>query len=155
MISPTINEKIAQALKAKDEIRLSTLRLLSSALNYEKIAKQHELSEDEENAVVKREAKKRQDAIEALRLAQGKPTSSVKSVIESRLEQENKELAILKEFLPEDMGEDELKDLVDKMIAETGASGMQDFGKVMGAVMAKVRGRADGNKVAEMVKSKL
>ena len=65
MISDTITQKIAEAMKKRDEIRLSTLRLLSSALNYEKIAKQHDLSEEEELGVVRREAKKRKDAVEA------------------------------------------------------------------------------------------
>jgi len=68
MISETINQKIAEAMKARDEILLSTLRMLSSALNYEKIAKQHDLSEEEEIAVVKKEAKKRLDAISQIRV---------------------------------------------------------------------------------------
>lgn len=65
MIADTITQKIGEALKAHDEIRLSTLRMLSSALNYEFIAKQHKLSEEEELVVVRREAKKRKEAIEA------------------------------------------------------------------------------------------
>ncbi|KKQ41373.1 MAG: hypothetical protein US60_C0042G0006 [Microgenomates group bacterium GW2011_GWC1_37_8] len=108
MIADTINQKIAEALKAKDVIRLSTLRLLSSAFNYERITKQHELSEEEEIVVVKRETKKRVEAMEAIRLAQGKQSSSDSATLEKRLEQEKKELDILKEYLPEEIGEEEL-----------------------------------------------
>lgn len=90
MISDTISQKIAEAMKARDEIRLSTLRLLSSALNYERIAKQHELSEEEELQVVRKEAKKRKDAIEAYKKAEAF----------DRADKESKELVILEEFLP-------------------------------------------------------
>jgi len=98
MIVETINNQIAKALKARDEIRLSTLRLLSSALNYEFIAKQHKLSEEEELAVVRREVKKRKDAIEALRHAQVKLTSSSEEAMRVRLGNEEKEMKILQEF---------------------------------------------------------
>ena len=105
MIVPTITQKIAEAMKARDEIRLSTLRLLSSALNYEFIAKQHVLSEEEELSVVRREAKKRKEAIEALRQAQGKLTIDPAGV-PGRIEREKKELKILEEFLPAQMTDD-------------------------------------------------
>lgn len=90
MISDTINQKIAEALKAHDEIRLSTLRMLSSALNYEFIAKQHKLSEEEELVVVVKEAKKRKEAIGIYK----------KVAANDRAEKEEKELKILEEFLP-------------------------------------------------------
>lgn len=155
MLGSSINQKIADALKSKDEVRLSTLRLLSSAFNYEKIAKQHELSGEEEIAVIKREAKKRQDAIGSLREAQKGKSTSDETTLKARLEREEKELAILKEFLPEEMSDDELKKIVENAISETGASGMKDMGKVIGLVMGKAKGRADGKKVSEMIKKKL
>lgn len=145
MIADTINQKIAEALKARDEIRLSTLRMLSSALNYERIAKQHELSDKEEIVVVRREAKKRLDAIEAYE----------KAGAQDRAEKEKEELRILKKYLPEDLLDEELNKLVDESISQMGAKSDQDLGRVMGVVMEKVAGRADGKKVAEMVKSKL
>ena len=154
MITDTITQKIGEALKARDEIRLSTLRLLSSALNYEFIAKQHILSEEEELAVVKREAKKRKDSIEAFKQAQGKTTNSTVS-LEDRIAKEEKELVILKEFLPEEISEEDLKKLVDAVIVETGATAISDMGKVIGLVMAKAGGRADGSMVAGLVKAKL
>jgi len=145
MIADTINQKIAEALKARDEIRLSTLRLLSSALNYEFIAKQHKLSEEEELVVVGREAKKRKDAIEAYEKAGAK----------DRAEKEKKELTILEKYLPEQMKDEELTKLVEEAISLTGATTIADMGKVMAAVMSKVQGRADGGRVSSLVKQKL
>lgn len=145
MIAETLQAKIGEALKAKDEIRLSTLRLLSSAFNYEFIAKQHKLSEEEEIAVIQREAKKRRDAIEAYE----------KAGATDRAEKEKKEMAILQEFLPEQLSDEKLSKLVDEAVAETGASSLPDMGKVMGAVMPKVGGRADGGRISALVKARL
>jgi uncharacterized protein YqeY len=145
MIADTITKQIAEALKAKEEIRLSTLRLLSSALNYEFIAKQHVLSEEEELVVVRKEAKKRKDAIEAYE----------KAGATDRAEKEKKELKILEEFLPQEMSETELAKIVDEVISQTGANSPSEMGKLMGPIMAKVAGRADGKRVSDMVKEKL
>lgn len=145
MIADTITGQIGEAMKARDEIRLSTLRMLSSALNYEKIAKQHDLSVDEEIVVVKKEAKKRLDAIEAYEKANAL----------DRAEKERQELAILREFLPEEMGEEELAKILDDVFQEVNPQGMGDMGRVIGAVMGKAGNRADGKKVAEAVKARL
>ena len=145
MIANTINQKIAEALKAKDEIRLSTLRMLSSALNYERIAKQHDLSEEEELVVVQKEAKKRKDAIEAYE----------KAGATDRAGKEKTELDILKKYLPVEMSAEELVKIINEVVGELRAEGMKDAGKVIGAVMKKAAGRAEGSKVAEIVKSKL
>lgn len=145
MIADTINKKIAEALKAHDEVRLSTLRLLSSALNYEFIAKQHKLNEEQELVVVRREGKKRKEAIEAYEKAGAK----------ERADKEKKELAILAEFLPAEMTEEEIIRLVNEAMRQTGAKTLAEMGKVIGLVMAKAKGRADGGKVAELVRSKL
>lgn len=145
MIADTINQDIAKALKAKDEIRLSTLRLLSSALNYEFIAKQHVLTEEEELSVVRREAKKRKEAIEAYE----------KAGANDRAEKEKKELAVLEEFLPAQMPDEELIKIVDEAISTLGAASMADMGKVMGAVVPKVAGRADGGRISKLVSEKL
>jgi len=154
MIAETITQKIAEALKAKDEIRLSTLRLLSSAFNYEFIAKQHKLSEEEELAVVRKEAKQRKESIEAFKMAQGKQTTSGTNQ-DKRIKQEQAELTILEEFLPAQMSDTELEKIVDGAISETGAKGISDMGKVIGMVMQKTAGRAEGSKVAGLVKKKL
>jgi hypothetical protein len=153
MISDVITKKIGEAMKAKDEIKLSTLRLLSSALNYEFIAKQHKLSEEEELAVVKREANKRKDTIETYEKLKDPKTPN--PGIQQRIDQEKKELEILKEYLPAEMPDDELQKLVDDAMSETGATSISDMGKVIGNVMGKAQGKADGKKVAEKVKEAL
>lgn len=145
MIVPNINKLIAEALKARDQIRLSTLRMLSSAFNYERINLQHDLTEDEELSVVRKEAKKRKDAIEAYKNAQR----------DDLAEKEQKELEILQEFLPAEMSDDDLEKVVDEAIKEIGATDMSKMGQVMGAVMKKTSGQADGSRVSSMVKSKL
>ena len=145
MIVSTINQKIQDAMKARDDVRVSTLRLLSSAFNYERIAKQHELSEEEELAVVRREAKKRKEAIEAYE----------KAKVQEKVDREKAELAILDEFLPQQMSDEELVKIVEEVVKTTGATSLADIGKVMGAVMGKVSGLADGGRVSELVKKKL
>lgn len=145
MILASINQKIAEAMKSKDEVRVSTLRLLSSALNYERIAKQHDLSEEEELAVVRREIKKRKDAIEAFE----------KVGASDRAERERLELAILKEYLPEELGEEELAVLIEESIESLGAKSHQDAGRVIGEVLRKAGGRVEGSKVAEFVRARL
>jgi len=145
MIADTITKLIGEAMKARDEIRLSTLRMLSSALNYEKIAKQHELNKEEELTVVRRELKKRKDAIEAYE----------KAGATDRAEKEKKEATILEAYLPAQMDDTELEKIVQETISETGVQGLGEMGKIMGAVMPKVGGRADGGRVSGMVKKLL
>ena len=151
MIRDTINKQIGDALKAHDELRLMTLRGLSSALNYEFINKQHELSEDEEIAVVRREVKKRNDTVETYKSLQEKDPAHVQEKIDKELA----EITILKEFLPPDMDEKVLQKLVDDAISEVGASSIKDMGRVMGIVKTKAGNAADGSKIAELVKAKL
>ena len=154
MISDTITQKIGEVMKLKDEIRLSTLRLLSSALSYEFIAKQHVLTGEEELAVVRREVKKRKDAIEALQQAQGKHTTSG-SNMDERIKKEEAEMAILEEYLPAQMPDEELIKIVNEAILTMGATSMADMGKVMGVVVPKVAGRADGGRISKLVSEKL
>lgn len=145
MIAQEIQQKIMEAMKARDEIRLSTLKMLSSALNYEKIEKMHDLSGEEEIVVVMREAKQRRDSIEAY----------TKAGAEDRAQKEKAELAILEEYLPAQMSDEELGMLVDEAISQTGATSMSDMGKVIGAVMAKAAGKVDGARVSGVAKAKL
>ena len=145
MITDSIQEQITKAMKEKDEVRLSTLKLLSSELHNAKIAKIADLTKEEEITVVKREASKRRDAIEAYEKAGAK----------DRAEKEKQELAILNEFLPEQMSEEEVKKLVNEVITQTGAKEIKEMGKVMGQVMAKSKGQADGKIVSLLVKEML
>lgn len=141
-ITDSINKQIHEAMKAHEEIKLSTLRLLTSALSYEKIAAQRELTDEEEIAVVRREAKKRNDAIEVYEKV-GSP---------ERAEAERKELSVLKAYLPQEMSEEELEKIVAEVVADLKPTGMADMGKVIGVVVGKTAGRADGKKVSELVK---
>lgn len=145
MITETIKKQIIEAMKAKDELRLSTLKLLSSSLHNAEIDKRRVLNEEEELEVVAKEAKKRKDAIEAYEKAGQK----------ERADKEKKELEILSQFLPEEISDDELGKIIDETVKELGVSNMQDMGRAIGAVMAKVKGRADGKKVSDVVRAKL
>ena len=145
MISDTLQKQIIEAMKAKDSVRVSTLRMLSSELKNAKIDKGSDLTEEEELKVVQKEAKKRKDSIE----------SYDKAGRSELAESEKEELAILQEYLPEELSDDELSKLIDEAVRETGASSVQDMGKVIGIVIGKAKGAADGKKVAEMVKGKL
>ena len=144
MIAGKLQQIIGEAMKAHDELRTSTLRLLSSAFNYEKIAKQHELTEEEELVVIQKEAKQRRDSIEAYK----------KAGAEDRAQKEDAELKILAEFLPPEMDEATLSKLVMEAIAQVGAKSMADMGRVIGAVKAKAP-NVDGGKIAQIVGLKL
>lgn len=144
MIAQTLQQKIGEAMKAHDEVKLSTLRLLSSALNYEKIAKQHELTDEEEIAVIRKEAKQRKDSVEAYKKAGAMDLAA----------KEEAELVILQEYLPPEMNEEDLTKIVIEAITQTGAKTMADMGKVMGMVKSKAP-EADGGRVAGIVKKEL
>jgi uncharacterized protein YqeY len=146
MLVDQIKTQIIEAMKARDEIRVSTLKMLSSALTNAEIAKKREkLTEEEELKVVRSEAKKRSDAIEMYKKA---------NEVE-RADKENKELKILQEFLPEELSNEELEIIVKGSIEQSGAKSMTDMGKVMGMVVKKVEGRADGKRISEIVRSLL
>ena len=142
MISETLQAKIQEAMKAGDAVRVSTLRLLSNAFHNEKIAKQRDLAEDEEMVLLRRQLKQREEAVDAYDKG-GRPEAAQK---------ERDEAAVLKEFMPEQMSEDEIGQIADKVIAELGKG---DFGQVMGAVMKEVSGKADGKTVSSVVSGKL
>ncbi len=154
MIAGKLQQMVGEAMKAHDEVRLSTLRLLLSAFNYEKIEKQHELTDDEELAVIRKQAKQRKDSIEALRQAQGKPTTSSEEEIGNRISREEAELKILQEFLPPEMDEAALSKLVTDAIIQADAKTKADMGKVIGIVKAKAP-NVEGGKIAQIVNSKL
>lgn len=137
-----LNNHLKEAMKSRDEISLGTLRMLKSALKNREIElKQDELPEDEILAVIKKELKKRQDAIE----------SFIQAGRDELADKEKAEAEILQKYLPAMMSEDEVAKLVDEVIA----SGENNFGAVMKAVMAKSNGLADGKIVQQLVKQKL
>ncbi|KKR10558.1 MAG: GatB/Yqey [Candidatus Woesebacteria bacterium GW2011_GWA1_39_21] len=151
MIKDSLTKQIGEALKAHDELRLTTLRMLLSALNYEFIAKQHELNQDEEIAVVRREVKKRKDTVETYKsLIKNDPVH-----VQEKIDKEQSEIKILSEYLPAEIDEGKLNEIIDNVMTETQAKEMKDMGKVIALVKSKVGGAADGARIAEIVKSKL
>lgn len=133
------------AMKAKDKAKLKTIRMLKASLQNEKLAKQDDLTEQEELDILAREKKQRLDSLQEFKQA-GR---------DDLVDEVEEELAIVAEYLPEPLSDNEVKEIVQSVIDSVNASGMQDMGKVMGAVMPKVKGRADGNFVSEVVKAKL
>ena len=130
------------AMRARDERRTTTLRMALAAAHNQRIARGRELTDDEVTDVVGREVKQRRESIDVYRDA-GR---------EDRAAGEEAEVAILSEFLPEQLTDDEIEVIARAAIAETGASGPGDTGKVMGRVAPQTRGRADGRRVSEIVR---
>jgi uncharacterized protein YqeY len=138
---------LTTAMKARDELRTATLRMVLSAVTAEEVSgkEARELSDDEVQAVLRREAKKRREAAEAFAGA-------------GRAEQAAREQAEeggLGDYLPAQLEDADLVAIVADVVTRTGASGMKDMGKVMGAVQAAVAGRAEGGRVAAEVRRQL
>jgi hypothetical protein len=140
-----IDEELKAAMRARDAERRDALRLILSSLKAAEKELQRPLSEEEELQVLQRERKRRVEAAEAFRSG-GR---------EEQAASEERELAVLQEFMPEPLSEDELEDIVDDVIAEVGATSMADLGRVMADVMPQVSGRADGSAVSQLVREKL
>jgi uncharacterized protein len=137
--------EVKDAMLARDATRRDALRLILNSLRSAEKDLQRPLSEEEELQVLQRERKRRNEAAEAFR-AGGR---------EEQAAQEETELAILEEFMPEPLSEEELEQIVDDAIAETGATSLRDMGRVMADVMPQVAGRADGSAVGQIVREKL
>jgi uncharacterized protein len=140
-----IEDEVKEAMLARDVERRDALRLILSSLRSAEKDLQRPLSEGEELQVLQRERKKRIEAAEAFHDA-GR---------DDRAAKEEAELAVLQEFMPEPLSEDELERIVDDAIAENGATSLQDLGRVMADVMPQVAGRADGSAVGQLVREKL
>ena len=140
-----IKEQLADAMRERDDARRDTLRLILSSLQGAEKELQRPLTEDEELQVLQRERKKRVEAADAFRNA-GR---------EEQADKEEAELDVLEEFMPEPLSEDELEEIVDDAIAETGATSLRDLGRVMADVMPQIAGRADGSAVSQLVREKL
>jgi len=140
-----IEAEVREAMKARDAERRDALRLIVNALKNSEKELQRPLSDDEELQVLQRERKRRVEAAEAFRTGGA----------EERALAEERELAILEEFMPEPLSEDEIDEIVDDAIAEVGATSMADLGRVMADVMPQIAGRADGSVVSQIVREKL
>jgi uncharacterized protein YqeY len=140
-----IEDELKAARLARDEDRRDALSLILHALRDAEKELQRPLSDEEELQVFQRERKRRAEAAEAFR-AGGR---------EERAEDEEYEIEILEEFMPEPLAEDELEEIIDDVISEVGATSLRDLGRVMAGVMHQVSGRADGSTVSQLVKEKL
>jgi uncharacterized protein YqeY len=140
-----LEEELTNAMRARDQERTDTLRLTLASLRSAEKEVQRPLKEDEELHVLQRERKRRLEAAEAFRSG-GREEQAAK---------EERELAVIQEFMPELIGEEELERIIDDAIAETGATSLRDLGRVMADVMPQVAGRADGSTVSQLVREKL
>jgi len=142
----TLNNDLKEALRAKDKIRMEVIRGLKSDIRYKEIeAKGSELSEDDAIAVITSAAKRRRDSIEQFR----------KGGREDLATKEEAELEIITTYLPKQLSDDEIREIVERAVTASGASSPSDMGKVMKEVMPLVKGKADGNRVKQMVAEKL
>ena len=144
-LTQRISADTKEAMKARERGRVNALRMVSSALSNEQINLGHELTEEEEIAVLRRQLKQREESAEAYREA-------------GRAEQadsEATEAAVIRGYLPEPMGREELERVADRAIEETGASGMKDMGNVMGRAMELSENRAEGKELSQVVRERL
>jgi hypothetical protein len=140
-----LNNDMKDAMRAKDTLRLSTVRQLRSAIKNKEIAIGKSLDDEAIVGVITTQGKQRREAAQMYR-DNGRPELA---------EKEEAELEILLAYLPAQLGESELRTLISAVISEVGASSPQDMGKVMGPIMAKTRGCADGKLVNQLVKELL
>lgn len=144
-----IGEDIKAAMKSKDKLRLETVRSIKKVLLEKEVsvrpAGQEQLTEAQELEVLAQVAKQRRESIEQYRQAGREDLAS----------KEAQELAIVEEYLPKQLSDEELSAALDLIIARVGATTAKDMGKVMGPAMQEFKGKADGKKVQELVKAKL
>lgn len=149
MILEKVKTDLKEAMKVFDEAKVSTLRFLISAIHNKEIALRcaqgKNLPDEEVVEVIRQQIKQRKESIEAFKTG-GR---------DDLVQKEQGELEILNKYLPQQISQEELEKIISETITQTGASAPGDFGKVMGQVMSKIKGRADGAMVAEMVKKKL
>ncbi|WP_218312946.1 GatB/YqeY domain-containing protein [Alteromonas antoniana] len=140
-----LKEAQKDAMRAKDKVRLGTIRMTLAAVKQREIDEQITLDDAAVLAVITKAVKQRQDAASQFDAANRDDLAS----------KEREEIAVLETFLPQQLTDDEINSLIDGAIADTGASGMQDMGKVMGVLKPKVQGRTDMGALSGKVKARL
>ena len=142
-----LQNDLTEAMRARDEVRSSTIRMVLTAIKNEEVAgkEARELSDAEVITVLSREAKKRREAAEAFEQAGAK----------DRADMEKAEGVVIAEYLPVQLSESEIQEMINAAIAETGATGPQQMGLVMKTIQPKIAGRADGGVVSSLVKAAL
>jgi uncharacterized protein YqeY len=141
----TLNNDMKTAMKAKDKETLSVVRMLKSAVMNEQINLGHDLTEDEEIAVLSRELKQRKDSVAEFKKADR----------DDLVQNTSAEIKVVEKYLPAQLSEEEVQTIIKETVDQLGANSMADFGKVMGAVMPKLKGQADGKLVNQTVKKLL
>lgn len=146
-IKDLLTEDMKQAMKDKEsgKLRLSVIRMAKASIKNLEIDQKRDLTDEEVVTVLMKEVKMRQDSLEEF----------AKAGRTELVEQAEQEIAVLKKYLPEQLSNEELRELVKASIAETGADAAKDMGKVMAAVIPKTKGRADGKRINAMVRELL
>lgn len=155
MLKQKLQEELKQSMLARDELKTSVLRMLLSAINYFEIQKAvpagrqggagYDATNDDVLYVIDKQAKQRKDSIEQFKMG-GR---------QDLVDKETKELEILQTYLPEQMNEEQVKEEVKKIIAETGAKTPSDMGKVMGILVSRLKGKTDISKASQILKEEL
>lgn len=140
-----ITEDMKNAMRAKDTIRLGTIRLLQAAIKQREVDERIELDDAAVIAVIERMLKQRRDSIAAYESANRQDLADI----------EITESAVLQAYLPQQLTEDEIKAILEQVVTETGASGVKDMGKVMAAIKPLMSGKAEMGKVSGLIKARL
>jgi uncharacterized protein YqeY len=140
-----IQQDVKAAMKERDRTRVGALRMLSAALKNGEIEAGRPLTEEEEQAILRRQLKQREESAEAFR----------KAGREEQAASEAAEAEMVREYLPEPPSPEDLEGIVDRAVRETGATGMKDMGAVMGRAMELSEGRAEGRELAALVRNRL
>jgi hypothetical protein len=140
-----ITEEMKNAMRAKDSARLGAIRLLLSAIKQREVDERIELDDSNVIAVIEKMLKQRRDSIAAYESANRNDLADV----------EKFEVSVLQTYLPQQLTEDEIKDILEKVVVDTGAAGIKDMSKVMAAIKPLVAGRADMGKISGLIKTRL
>ena len=140
-----ISEDMKTAMRAKDSARLGTIRLLQAAIKQREVDERIELDDSNVIAVIEKMLKQRRDSIAAYESANRNDLADV----------EKFEVSVLQTYLPQQLTEDEIKDILEKVVVNTGAAGIKDMSKVMAAIKPLVAGRADMGKISGLIKTRL
>ncbi|MCG7871613.1 MAG: GatB/YqeY domain-containing protein [Candidatus Thiodiazotropha lotti] len=145
MLKQRIQDDVKTAMKAKDKDRLGTLRLITAAIKQREVDERAELDDSQVLAILDKMIKQRRDSVEQYESAGRQELA----------DQEKSEIAIIEDYLPAGLSDEEVASMIESAIQEVGAAGMQDMGKVMGKLKPQMQGRADIGKVSGLVKQKL
>jgi uncharacterized protein YqeY len=140
-----ITEDMKTAMRAKDSVRLGAIRLLLSAIKQREVDERIELADGDVISVIEKMLKQRRDSIAAFELAKRVDLADI----------EKFEVTVLQTYMPKQMSDDEVNQIITQVIADTGAQGAKDMGKVVGLVKPKVAGMADMGKVSGLIKARL